>query len=68
MTTEPATYTIDEIAAMLRCSVRHVKNLKASGKIPGLILGAGKISRFARGAVDSWLAGAPAKVGKKAKR
>jgi excisionase family DNA binding protein len=52
-------YKIEEIAALLQCSVRHVFRQSKQNKIPGKIHCCGRLSRFSRAAVDAWLAGEP---------
>lgn len=49
-----ATYTIPQVAEMLGISVRQVYRLR--GELPGL-LKLGSSVRFAKAAIDGWLAG-----------
>jgi excisionase family DNA binding protein len=53
----PATYTIGDIARLTQSSERHIWRLNDMGKIPGRIKGLGRLVRFAKSAVDAWLAG-----------
>lgn len=50
------TLTVPDLAAMLKCSERHVRGMAAAGAIPGVIR-LGRMLRFHRGAVTDWLAG-----------
>jgi excisionase family DNA binding protein len=49
-----ATYTIPQVAELLGISVRQVHRLR--GELPGL-LKLGASVRFAKAAIDGWLAG-----------
>ncbi|HKB05373.1 MAG TPA: helix-turn-helix domain-containing protein [Gemmataceae bacterium] len=49
------TYTVEQLAALLQCSERHVWRLSDQNKIPGK-LRLGRLVRFARTQVDAWLA------------
>jgi excisionase family DNA binding protein len=51
-----ATYTAAEVAALLRCSVKHVRRRTAAGTVPGAVR-FGRLVRYSREAVDRWLAG-----------
>jgi excisionase family DNA binding protein len=53
---EPATYTVVELAQLLKCSERHVWRQLDRGKVPGVIR-CGKLVRFSRKIVDGWLSG-----------
>lgn len=59
-TTTPAsqsgTYTIEQLATLLNCSLRHARRLDAEGEIPGRMI-FGRLVRFSRRKVDSWLDG-----------
>ena len=52
---EAGTYDVPGLAALLRCSERHVRNMADAGSIPGLIR-IGRLVRFHRGIVNEWLA------------
>jgi excisionase family DNA binding protein len=52
---ENATYDTPDIAALLKCSARHVRRLVDAGDIPGVIR-LGRLVRFHRSIVDEWLA------------
>lgn len=56
-TLRPATYDLNDIARLASCSRKHAERLADKGCIPGRIGGLGKLVRFAREAVDRWLAG-----------
>ncbi len=45
----PDILTEDEVAAMLRCSVRHVQNLRIAGRLP--FWRVGRIVRYHRPAI-----------------
>ena len=51
-----ATYTVEQLAAALQCSPRHVWRLIDAGKIPG-VLRVGRLVRVSRKIADAWLAG-----------
>ena len=51
-----STYTVEQLAALLQCSERHVWRLSDQNKIPGKVR-LGRLVRFARIQVDAWLAG-----------
>jgi excisionase family DNA binding protein len=60
---QSGTYTTDDIAALLKCSPRHVRRLDDRRLIPGRIA-AGRLVRFACKLVDQWiLDGCPAPNG-----
>jgi excisionase family DNA binding protein len=50
------TYTVEQLAALLQCSERHVWRLSDQNKIPGKFR-LGRLVRFSRTQVDAWLAG-----------
>src|SRR5207248_1850922 len=50
-----ATYTAAELAALLKCSLKHVQRLTTAGTVPGVIR-FGRLVRYSREAVDRWLA------------
>ncbi len=52
---EAGTYDVPELAALLKCSERHIRNMAEAGAIPG-ILRFGRLVRFHRGTVNDWLA------------
>ncbi len=47
---------VEEVAALLRCSTRHVYRLADSGKMPRPIK-LGSLVRWNRAAIDDWIAG-----------
>jgi len=51
-----STYTVEQLAELLQCSARHIWRLSDQNKIPGK-LRIGRLVRFSRPQVDSWLAG-----------
>jgi excisionase family DNA binding protein len=55
--TDPAagTYTVPDLAALLKCSERHVRGMAAGGAIPGVIR-LGRMLRFHQVTVNDWLA------------
>lgn len=59
-TTTPAsqsgTYTIEQLATLLNCSLRHARRLDSEGLIPGRLT-FGRLVRFSKRKVDSWLDG-----------
>lgn len=57
-TVEGGTYDVPDLAALLKCSQRHVRRMVDADEIPGLIR-FGRLVRFSRRAVDAWLAGTP---------
>lgn len=54
--TTSGTYTIEQLATLLNCSLRHVRRLDADGTIPGRMT-FGRLVRFSRRQVDAWLNG-----------
>lgn len=50
------TYTIEQMAGLLNCSIRHVRRLDAMGEIPGRLT-LGRLVRYSRRQVDAWLSG-----------
>lgn len=58
---ESVTYTRDELARLLKVSLRHVANLDASGRLPRKIR-FGRVCRYLALEIHCWLeAGAPAR-------
>jgi predicted DNA-binding transcriptional regulator AlpA len=56
-----ATYTVAELAGLLRVSERHAWRLVGRDAVPGLIR-LGRVTRLARAVVDAWIAsGCPAR-------
>ena len=51
---EAGTYDVPELAALLKCSERHIRNMADAGSIPG-ILRFGRLVRFHREIVNNWL-------------
>lgn len=51
---EAGTYDVPELAALLKCSTRHVRHMTEGGNIPGVIR-LGRLLRFHRGIVNDWL-------------
>ena len=54
--TQSGTYTMEQLATMLNCSLRHARRLDAEGAIPGRMT-FGRLVRFSRRKVDAWLDG-----------
>ena len=52
---EAGTYDVPDLAALLKCSERHIRNMLETGAIPGVIR-IGRLVRFHRGIVTDWLA------------
>jgi excisionase family DNA binding protein len=50
------TYTLEQVAKLLNCSLRHARRLDAEGTIPGRMT-FGRLVRFSRRKVDAWLDG-----------
>ena len=48
------TYDVPEMAALLKCSERHIRNLVENRSIPG-VLRFGRLVRFHRAIVNDWL-------------
>lgn len=48
-------YTADELAAVLKCSPRHVWRMRDLGKLPAAIR-LGRLVRWPKVLIDSWLA------------
>lgn len=48
------TYDVPDLAGLLKCSERHVRDLAAAGTIPGMIR-FGRLVRFHKGIVHDWL-------------
>jgi len=60
--TESATYTRDELAKMLKVSLRHVAAMHASGRLGPRPLRFGRAVRYLADETHAWLAaGAPAR-------
>ena len=58
---EAGTYNVPDLAELLKCSERHIRNMADAGDIPGVIR-LGRLVRFHRGIVNEWLdAGAPSR-------
>lgn len=53
---QSGTYTIEQLAGLLNCSLRHARRLDADGTIPGRMT-FGRLVRFSRRQVDAWLDG-----------
>ena len=53
---DSATYTVEQLAALLQCSTRHIWRMCDLNKIPGRIR-FGRLVRFSRVVVDAWLGG-----------
>ncbi len=51
---EAGTYDVPEMARMLKCSERHIRNMTDAKQIPGIIR-LGRLVRFHRGIVNDWL-------------
>jgi len=51
---DAGTYDVPDLAALLKCSERHVRNLADAGAIPGMIR-FGRLVRFHRGLIHDWL-------------
>lgn len=51
---EAGTYDVPDLAALLKCSQRHVRNMVDAGTVPGIIR-FGRLIRFHRGIVNAWL-------------
>jgi excisionase family DNA binding protein len=53
---EGGTYDVPDLAALMKCSTRHIRRMIDAREIPGIIR-LGRLVRFHRGIVDNWLAG-----------
>lgn len=53
---QSGTYTLEEVAGLLKCSLRHARRLDAEGTIPGRMT-FGRLVRFSRRQIDAWLDG-----------
>jgi excisionase family DNA binding protein len=53
---ENGTYDVLDLAALMKCSTRHVRRMIDAREIPGLIR-FGRLVRFHKRIVDEWLAG-----------
>jgi excisionase family DNA binding protein len=51
---EAGTYDVPDLAKLLKCSERHIRNMVEVGNIPGVIR-FGRLVRFHRGIVNDWL-------------
>jgi excisionase family DNA binding protein len=51
---ENGTYTVPDLAAIYRCSERHVRRMIDAGEIPGMIR-VGRLVRFVKRIVDAHL-------------
>ncbi len=51
---EAGTYDVPDVAAMLKCSERHIRRMIDARKIPGMIR-VGRLVRFHKRIVDEWL-------------
>ena len=51
----PGTYDVDDIAALLNCSSRHVRRMGDSGAMPRP-LHIGRLVRWRKSDIDGWLA------------
>ena len=51
---ENGTYDVPDLAAMLKCSERHVRRMIDARQIPGIIR-LGRLVRFHKRLVDEWL-------------
>ena len=51
----PLTYTIEQLADILQCSIRHVYRLHSRRAIPGAVQ-CGHLLRWSRKIVDAWIA------------
>lgn len=49
-------YSLQHVAQLLNCSLRHARRLDAQGIIPGRMT-FGRLVRFSRRQVDAWLDG-----------
>ena len=58
---DAATYTVPDLARLMRCSPRHVHRLNDQGAIPGVIR-IGRLLRFSKRLVDEYLAGGAGKT------
>jgi len=53
-TLEHGTYAVPDVAALLKCSERHVRDMVAGSEIPGVIR-LGRLVRFHKGIIHDWL-------------
>ena len=53
---EGGTYDVPDLAALMKCSTRHVRRMIDAREIPGLIR-FGRLVHFHKGIVEAWLAG-----------
>jgi excisionase family DNA binding protein len=54
-TAESPLYTVDQVAAVLQCSVRNIWKLADSGDLPGMVR-IGRLVRWRKSDVSNWLA------------
>ena len=52
---ENGTYDVPDLAALMKCSQRHVRRMVDAREIPGVIR-FGRLVRFSKQIVDQWLA------------
>jgi excisionase family DNA binding protein len=52
---EGGTYDVPDLAALMKCSEKHVRRKAEAGEIPGVIR-FGRLVRFSKQLVDEWLA------------
>jgi excisionase family DNA binding protein len=52
---ENGTYDVPDVAAMLKCSDRHIRRLVEAGVLPGVIR-LGRLVRFHRRLINEWIA------------
>lgn len=50
------TYTVEQLAQLLNCSICHIRRLDSQRIIPGRLT-FGRLVRFSRRRVDAWLGG-----------
>lgn len=60
---EGGTYDVPDLAALMKCSTRHVRRMIDAGEIPGVIR-FGRLVRFHKGIVNDWLAGKAEEAGR----
>jgi excisionase family DNA binding protein len=54
-TPDPQLYVVQELAALLQCSVRTIWNLNDRGQLPGMVR-FGRLIRWRRSEIDAWIA------------
>jgi excisionase family DNA binding protein len=52
---EGGTYDVPDLAALLKCSERHIRRMIDAGEIPGIIR-FGRLVRASKRIIDHWLA------------